>query len=965
MDDKKRKNNQKDVIIAFFLYICNQKTWRIRIFDMSFRASSTKERYDELQKDPLVFCKFGQVEVEDDMGYTHSTERWNSCDPTITVSISDEELPHKNLKRRLFVIGKQIFPNGSIDEKKEGQDIIEFEITEFNPNQVADWSYVFNDCLYNYKSGNTRHCHMALIWVLYIKSWKINIVSVALSQISTDAAQTACSYISANIFAFSIEKQYMLIDLLKGLNPNLKPLGIPDVENALKEIAPTRNFSTYGFYEKVDFILKFGSEPNERQHLESLYRSSRNGFIYFKYWMEHTGGKFFNYNYLEVIYSYVDFFKQLSIIKRYLHDVRIKLIEADYALMQNLRDIRYQVYVDIRYFITNPGDNIDLVAPMLCDALLTLKKSDGKKIQDFNGILDFAVGHSNKAYPKIDLGIRYFVPTCDGGLKHNSSFYGFIHYALQYTLDETKLTEDRLKQTVEYLLNHYATLQYHDCCTADNNKELSSSESQKCKYLIKSFSVKIENGQRIQQINKSSCSHFLHEPIKPYIWKKNPGTSDAILGLFINEIESKEFIQADDIDLEKLKHSLLRFGASYRSFSFWNGNPPDYLKEKPVAHHIVITYYSPSTMEIYPNSSMFYSSKKSLLGAWDAKYITPNQNVEDVAQKAESPIVYDNTFASLKKMFPQAEIGENFIKLPYDPTELSNIKAYYYYRHHNYLPEKGYNDTASWCLEFLTPRRIKQGVFYCTPKVADSREKVSNLPFFWCSSDECFCNVLDNQTLEKQNDWNYYTLYHAAEILGYKLIEETDKGNVPVETVANFAGEVRQAERLYARLICRSCGHMIFSTRGSLLNGSRFFACANSLCSQYRKEIYLSKCNNCKRGLIDSRDSKKCENGWVICPSCLACCNDDLFDLLIAKHKRNGWIPPKLQESEGKGHNNKDIFFCPQCGTRLGDITVEETVRLEDGTEDVLTHTVFGCPQCNKPYEKELKLYYSPFGNKK
>ena len=53
---------------------------------------------------------------------------------------------------------------------------------------------------------------------------------------------------------------------------------------------------------------------------------------------------------------------------------------------------------DIRYFITKPGDNIDLVAPMFCDTLLTLKKSEGTKIQDFNGILDFAVSHSNNPF---------------------------------------------------------------------------------------------------------------------------------------------------------------------------------------------------------------------------------------------------------------------------------------------------------------------------------------------------------------------------------------------------------------------------------------------------------------------------------------------------------------------------------------------------------------------------------------
>ncbi len=822
---------------------------------MSYKASSTKERFDELQKDPLVFCKFGPVNVQDEMGYNHSAEGWSSCDSTINFLLYENDLPHNNQKRRLFVIGKQILTNGKVDEKKEGQDIVDFEISEFDTNKVSDWTLVFNDCLYNYKSGNSRHCHMTLFWALYMTEWSKDVIQQTLAKVSLEVAKTTSSYISANIFVFSHNKQCVLIDLLKELNPNLQPIGINDVEAALKEIAPTTDFSNYGFYKKVDYILDFGTQPEEREHLQKLYTTSLNGFIHFKYWMEHVGHKFFNYDYLEVIYSYVGSLRQLSIVKRYLHDVRIKLIDTDFLLIQKMRDIRCQAYVDIRYFITTPGDNIDLVAPMFCDALLTLKKSDGKKIQDFNGILDFAVSHSNKAYPKIDLGIRHFVPTCDGGLMHNSSFLGFIHYALQYTFDKSKLTEERLKQTIDHLINKYATLQYHDCCSANNNRELTQSELDKCKNVIRTQKKWIENGKKQMAIVKSACPNILHEPIKPYIWKRTPGQNDAVLSLFIDNLESKDYIKTEDLKIEKLKQSMLLWGKKYHIFSFMNGNPPEYLRKKDVAYHIVLTYYSPTTMVIYPNDSMFYSGKKSLLGAWDDKVVSPNQKPEEIAHKAESPIVYANTFASLKKMFPNAEVGKDHVKLPYDSAELSKIKAYYHYRHHEYDPEKGYDETSLWNKEFLAPRRI-QGVFYCTPKVADSREKVSNLPFFWCRSDECFCNMLDEQILDKQNDWNNYTLYHVAEILGFKLIEVTDKGNIPVETVSNFAVEVRQAEKLYARLICRSCGHMIFSTRGTLLNGSRFFACANSQCSQFRSEIYLSQCNNCKKGLIDSRDSK-------------------------------------------------------------------------------------------------------------
>ena len=43
--------------------------------------------------------------------------------------------------------------------------------------------------------------------------------------------------------------------------------------------------------------------------------------------------------------------------------------------------------------------------------------------------------------------------------------------------------------------------------------------------------------------------------------------------------------------------------------------------------------------------------------------------------------------------------------------------------------------------------------------------------------------------------------------------------------------------------------------------------------------------------------------------------------------------------------------------TAVKDIIVEDKVRLDDGTEDIIQSTVFGCPHCNRSYEKELKKY--------
>lgn len=922
---------------------------------MKYQATSTKERYEELLKNRLLFSKYDTVNIPDDTGFLHTTEAWTSCDATVHLLIYAKDLPADQLKRKLFIIEKQLTPNGQIDGKKQGKDTVNFEIREFNKDMADDWCLIFNDCLYNYKSGNNRHCHMSLFWALYVMTWEKKVLSEAFSKTSAETLRIVTSYISNNIVFLSLDKQKVIVELLKGSHPNLQPLVIPDIENTLKELSPTKNFNELGFYEKVDYILNFGSKPEENAQLQKLYRTSRNRYVFFKFWMENTGRAFYDYNVLETIFSFVGPLMQLKIVKRYLHDVRLKLTEADFALLEHFRDCRSQAFIDIRYFITTPGDNIDLVAPMFCDAILTLKKSEGKKVQDFNGILDFAISHSNKAYPSIDLGIRHFLPTCDGGLMHNSSFLGFIHFSVIYTFDETQLTEDRLKQTVAYLLRKFAVQQYHYCCANNNDRELSEEEKEKCSKVIRHLTNRIKDEKRVLEIGK--CESLSYQPINPYQWKTSSAASIQVLSLFIDNIESKDYITYEDVNFKKLKESLLAWGKRYKSFRFWNGNMPEYVRKKEVASHIAQQYYSPTSMIVYPNDCIYYSDKKSLLGAWDEGSVSPNQKAEDLALASEPPIVYQKTFEALKNLYPQAEVEKDCIKLPYDAKELSKIKAFFYYRHYEYTPEKGYDGIQNWSKKFLSPRKI-QGVFYCTPKVSESREKVSNLPFFWCRSDECFYNMLGEQTLDKQNDWKKYTLYHASEIIGYKLIDVTDKGNIPVEAVSNFAGEVRQAERLYARLVCRSCGHMIFSTRGTILNGSRFFSCANSQCPQYKKEIYLSQCNTCKKGLIDSRDSQRCENGWVICPSCLSCCNDNLFDQLIERHRRNGRVPQKLLDSQNLGHNNKGIFFCPKCGTQISNITVEEKQKGEDGVEVVVKKTIKGCPQCKVSYENELEKHH-------
>lgn len=915
---------------------------------MNYNASTTKQRFCELQKNPLVFSKFGEFTIYEN-GNHKQYNGWISCDPTIEIKISENTLPKNKLERILFIKEENKAP---LDEKKEENDTIFFQIREFNPSSEIDWILVFNDCQYN-KNGNSQgyiYCHMKLFWALYTKQWNKNIVGRALLKVSREVANTVSLYVGSYIVIFSMKKQRILSELFKEYNPDIKPLMFPHVEEALRELQPQRDFDDFGCYHKIDYILNYGSQAGEYQQLQELYNTSNNLFIHFKFWISHSNHKFDNYNYLEEIFSYVDCSTQLSIIKRYLHDIRNKNTEVDYSLLEKMRDFRnYGVYANIRYFVTKPGDNKELTASLLCDALITLNREKGKRIQTFNGILDFLVKNGNVLCPSVDLGVKNILPICDGGLLLNNRFIGFVYYDTTYVFNVSLMTKEKLMGTIDFLLDYSTILLNHYCCGDDNDKELSENGVKKCEKLY----TKNKGVESMGWQEKVKCDYLKNVPFTPKRWKsKGIGNANKVLNLFIDNVESKDYITEEDFNLSKLRQSLIDIYGK-REFIFVNDMPPQNREGKsifehnPVSKHVFDNYYSPKRMKIYPNQELFFSSKESLIGAWELSDIPHNireEGKDRIVLEKEAPVVYNLTFESLKTKYPEGEIGTNHIELPYDSRKLREIKNFYHYRPHDN------NNINLWEKKFLAPKSNKV-VFYCTPKLATLHERVSDLPFYICMGNECYHNVLINQALDRQPDWRKYTLYHAAEILGYPLIITTEDGNIPTEVVSNFATEVKQAEKFYPRLVCRSCGHLIFSRRRTSFDVSRYFQCENSLCPQYRNPIYLSYCSTCKKGLIDSRDCKQCENGWRICPDCLSCCNDNLFDRLVARHIRmyGNNVPERLQRNVGRGHNNKGIFFCPKCSKQLEEITKQNEKGADE--KDLI------CPQCDKSYRIQHEKY--------
>ena len=359
----------------------------------------------------------------------------------------------------------------------------------------------------------------------------------------------------------------------------------------------------------------------------------------------------------------------------------------------------------------------------------------------------------------------------------------------------------------------------------------------------------------------------------------------------------------------------------------------------PRSFHYNLESAKPLRMRIQPRKDVHIGIIYDVFGYW--------KNIKSGLTEAELNDEYSHAFLKARKTFEEKEAQEiyrrvkqsletilgkenwkdDYFEVPFDSALLENLKTEFFYKENNESYSRGGN-------YFLTTLEVgKKYKPFCAPTLSPKNLSAIDLPFFWCRGKECFGNALTNQTIDTTTDWKHYTLYHLLEIIGFNVLEKTEAGYEPKEAVRIFLAIAYKTMQKFERLKCRECGHLLFSNIGDQFNRYNHFSCRNQVCPEYNKVVYVNHCYQCKKGLIDSRDSKQCGNGWYICPNCASCCDDEQFERLAQKYiVTKQPVPSFIQNMRGHGHNNKGLYFCPSCGNQL------------------MQTSGFYCSQCQKSY---------------
>lgn len=255
-----------------------------------------------------------------------------------------------------------------------------------------------------------------------------------------------------------------------------------------------------------------------------------------------------------------------------------------------------------------------------------------------------------------------------------------------------------------------------------------------------------------------------------------------------------------------------------------------------------------------------------------------------------------------------------------------------------FLDFEGSNYANNTHLANFKREDIPNGISFCEGRLANKPHEMFKKEFWWCGGQPCFSKC---ETIHETNEWEKYTLLDFCEILGLNTDETNRVGDyIPKGHYYQFIALINRFNRLLDKLYCQDCNHILFPVDTSHFAAHTVvrFHCVNQECSN-NDEIYLNHCLNGQCNcIIDSRISKRCDNGLFICDNCGSCCSHNMLQRRLSNlQQTGGYIHDNLVKcvNEKLGHLERAEYFCYKCKSEMTEIS----------------NDIFQCSNCNVKYD--------------
>lgn len=820
------------------------------------------------------------------------------------------------------------------------EELIEYNLvaSRFNANSVEDWGCLFYDTNAFLRMGDKMaYANLAIA----LGKFQINpdIIINALNSFSEDIQSQLIGLINHVAFGLSVSKIQQITELNNAVGRTVQ-LFFP---NALIEAA-----QQYGLEYKDICVHNLADKLYNLAKKSELDKPT--GFNRFIQWLNDDSISI-SLQELDAFFPYLSEEKRSTTIKRYFYDVKRNVLSYDSETLKVFASQNYQYYSTLRYIFEKWPGNRNVSTEFLLDCLDTYRETNQQQFQVSDGILDWAIQKAIELNRPVEMKFYDWLCYCQGGVVLNKEFRGFAEFYLQYELDDLMFEEESLSSSIKTIFQRHTDRVFHsvyklsyDCKTGKYNHYL---ESKKPKYYQESIwedlwkarsqkdftffrqfvdltqcvliltpdmledSAYTIEGNTINDVKHRVLSRYCEQISHQVeiveidetlgLIKRDPSTGDPIIRTVTIKEDRWKLKNNEDINNFILRCTLV------------NEDPEEYDSVEEFEY----TYF---THELIKKSLSFEKLEQFLLDNYGTltPYISDRNDAElirmfsfPIKMKAE---MNDSSHIGIPPGVEEAVVKERVknrlialfgetLECDYDQTLYERAQTDSQYGRGEESPE---------CFVKKIKHYYREREIYCAPELADEPNLLTGRKCAYCQGDMCFLT-----SIKKEPEWKELSLIHILEIIGYNVLEETEAGFIPNQVYNQFVNQINKAIRFYKRLTCRECGHILFPAQPK---GHTRFKCLLPACSEYNKEVYLNYCYDCKKGIIDSRETKQCPNGLYICPTCNSCCSNKFFESMALKYQRQGrHIPAFISRNAGKGHKELNMVFCPQCGTQKTD----------------------------------------------
>ena len=907
---------------------------------MQMTVEISTKVYEELRNSPLFFVKFYEDIRWDENGCEHDNSSWKSVNSDYSISFPAQNFGNRENGYCLCLPESATYverkdSHGKTYTDKNWVNMVFRDVS----NSVQDYRMCLDSCIRRSQNKEDKYFFLEILWLLDKTFIDASHLTEAISQYDSRSIPCVLNILRQIGQCLSVKKQNILKKVCTSLNGQYDVYMSPMLSEAFQFLQKETDPDKKNLFQLID---EFFEGKCSIAYADKIGETN-NPLLQLVCWFSNEK-KLADYNSLIPLFALVPEKTRLDIVKRYFHDVRCGNTTFDVRLLQQFVDNKFDRFIRYRYCTETPSEKILLTVPFLCDSIITLYNSNGGTFQTFDGILDFAITHCDQAHPDINFDLARIIPTCEHSAVYNTDFKGFVDYQLIRKFNASKLSDANLLITIRSILDKYGRRRSYPVCKYNNDKEIEKAILEKCK---RAFSQKTTNVP--SQQNEIQCLG-IGKKLYEDKWVVNVDDEvTEILNTFASPnssfriIDSSYYVDIQDVSVDTLRKYIISLPKKFQMVGEDEFIVPSYKKET-YDLFLIETMSEILRMRIVPQKGTLVGFRFDVFGYWKEIYATLSEKEKrapqgeaykkalSVFKEKESNEVYRRTVTSLKKELKTNEYNGEYFELKYDRQQLVRLISRYYFK------ETLKDDDDDTRRDFLTISYTGNFKPYCAPTLSEANNPAIDLPFFWCRGKECFHNNLANQTLAEQNNWHCYSLYHLAEIIGFQKLHMTPGGYEPDNVVRVFIAIANKAMQKFKRLKCRGCGHLMFTDKSSGFNRHNYYSCINPNCPKVRIPIYLSYCYKCKKGLIDSRDTKRCPNNWYICPTCLACCDDELYERQAQRYRIvNSPVPERIARMLGHGHNDKGEYFCPDCGGPI-EFVMDERYGEERR----------GCPRCHK-----------------